>query len=79
MTTVNILNAKTHLSQLIQSVEQGEEVIIARHRRPVARLAPLAEKRGGMRLGAAAGRFSVPEDLDRDNADIARHFLNGES
>ena len=42
--TVNIGEAKTRLSELVAKVEAGEEVVIARDNRPVARLAPLAEQ-----------------------------------
>lgn len=42
--TVNIGEAKTRLSELVAKVEAGEDVVIARDNRPVARLAPLAEK-----------------------------------
>ena len=42
--TVNIGEAKTRLSELVAKVEAGEDVVIARDNRPVARLAPLAEQ-----------------------------------
>ncbi len=62
MRTVNVHEAKTHLSRLLEAVEAGEEVLIARAGKPVARLAPLrAAKR---RLGALEGRFEVPSDWD---------------
>ncbi|WP_159717051.1 type II toxin-antitoxin system Phd/YefM family antitoxin [Geminicoccus flavidas] len=41
MTEVGILEAKTHLSRLIEQVEKGEEVVITRHGKPVARLQPM--------------------------------------
>jgi prevent-host-death family protein len=70
MTTVNIFEAKTNLSRLIEAVETGaeSEIIIARNGRPVARLAPLEPKKRGVRLGLAAGLFEAPEEdpeLDR--------------
>ncbi|HWL70453.1 MAG TPA: type II toxin-antitoxin system prevent-host-death family antitoxin [Geminicoccus sp.] len=47
MTEVGILEAKTHLSRLIEQVEKGEEVVITRHGKPVARLVrPLPRKEG---------------------------------
>ena len=73
MTTVNIFEAKTQLSRLIQRVERGEEIVIARNGRPVARLAPLELKRG-IRLGVAEGEFEVPDDIDGANPEIARMF-----
>ncbi|HZR02366.1 MAG TPA: type II toxin-antitoxin system Phd/YefM family antitoxin [Burkholderiales bacterium] len=53
MRTVNVHEAKTHLSKLLERVEAGEEVVIARAGRPVARLVPLAahERRPGLLAG----------------------------
>lgn len=45
MTTVSAYEAKTHLPRLIRAVEQGETVIITRHGRPVAKLAPIGDQR----------------------------------
>ena len=45
MTTVSAYEAKTHLPRLIRAVEQGETVIITRHGRPVAKLAPVGDQR----------------------------------
>ena len=42
MTTVNVHEAKTHLSRLLERVEAGEEIVIARNGKPIARLGPLA-------------------------------------
>ncbi len=61
MRVVNIHQTKTHLSKLVEEVEGGEEVIIARAGRPVARLVPLQPPR---RLGLLRGRLAVPEDFD---------------
>lgn len=64
MQTVNIHEAKTHLSRLIDDVAAGTEVVIARAGRPVARLVPLAQPSGQRRLGILEGRFSVPNNFD---------------
>jgi prevent-host-death family protein len=64
MTTVNVYDAKTQLSQLLNRVEAGEEIVIARNGRPVARLAPLAPKRPDRVPGLWKGRFVVPDDFD---------------
>lgn len=45
MTTVTAYEAKTHLPRLIRAVEQGETVIITRHGKPVAKLAPIEDQR----------------------------------
>ena len=76
MTTVNIFEAKTNLSRLIDAVETGAEaeIIIARNGRPAARLVPLESKRGKVRLGLARGKFEVPDDIDEANPETARLF-----
>ena len=62
MVTVNVHEAKTHLSRLLKQVEAGEEVIIARNGKPVARLTPL--KRFGKRKpGSMKGLFTVPDSF----------------
>lgn len=61
MTTVNMLEAKTNLSRLVEAVEKGEEseIIIARNGKPAAKLVPLDTKdaREPRRLGIADGQF----------------------
>jgi prevent-host-death family protein len=60
---VNIHEAKTHLSELLRRVEEGEEVTIARAGKPVAKIVPAAEPRPRkeVRLGTWAGRVTLPE------------------
>jgi prevent-host-death family protein len=76
MTTVNMLEAKTQLSRLVEAVETGAEaeIIIARNGRPVARLVPIAAAAAGPRIGIAKGQFAMPEDIDGDNDVIADIF-----
>jgi prevent-host-death family protein len=66
MQTVNIHAAKTHLSRLVDQAAAGEEIVIARAGRPVARLVPLAVPEAGARrqLGILAGQVSVSADFD---------------
>ena len=60
MVTVNVHEAKTHLSRLLKQVEAGEEVIIARNGKPVALLTPL--KRSGKRKpGSMKGLIDIDE------------------
>lgn len=63
MAIVNVHQAKTHLSRLLRRVAAGEEIVIARSGRPVARLVPIEEVRK-VRLGTDQGAFRVPEDFD---------------
>jgi prevent-host-death family protein len=71
-----MFEAKTNLSKLVEAIESGreDEVVIARNGRPVARLAPLAEKLVGKRLGVAKGAFVLPDSFDADNEVIAQMF-----
>lgn len=73
-TTVNIHDAKTHLSRLIEQVEKGEEVVIARSGRPVARLVPLREPSGPRMPGAWRGRVTIADDFDELPAELAAAF-----
>lgn len=74
--TINMLEAKSQLSKLVQAVEDGSEseIIIARNGRPAARLVSVAPKPKGRRIGIAKGRFRLPDDFDADNALIETLF-----
>lgn len=78
MVQVNIHEAKTHLSQLLARVEGGEEVVIARAGRPIARLVAWNASSGERVLGRDAGLFEVPEDFDEPlPAEVLAGFLQG--
>ncbi len=65
MATVNIHAAKTHLSRLVDEAAAGEEIIIAKAGKPLVKLVPLLpSSRPKRRLGALAGRASIPADFD---------------
>ena len=61
---VNIHEAKTHLSRLLERVAMGEEVIIAKAGTPVAKLVPVEAPPKKRVLGSAKGKFTVPEDFN---------------
>jgi prevent-host-death family protein len=78
MTTVNMLEAKTQLSRLVDAVESGleDEIVIARNGRPAARLVPLAQKANRkVRLGLAKGEFEPPPFPDGMDEEAAALFL----
>lgn len=81
MTSVNMLEAKTHLSKLVDRIANGQdrEIVIARNGRPAARLVPIVEQVPGKRVGLLKGKFKAPslERLDARNAEIA-HLFSGE-
>jgi prevent-host-death family protein len=81
MIIVNMLEAKSNLSRLVEAVEQGTEteIIIARNGRPAARLVSLGQKVQGQRIGIAKGKFMLPEDFDADNDLIAALFSGDET
>ena len=62
MATVNVHEAKTHLSRLLAQVEAGEEVTIARNGKPVARLVP-CKRRGKRQFGAMKGKIKVDDSF----------------
>lgn len=66
MQTVNIHEAKTHLSRFVDQAAAGEEIVIARAGKPVARLVALTpDKALPRKLGLGKGLFTIPEDFDR--------------
>ena len=61
---VNVHEAKTHLSKLLERVAVGEEVIIAKAGKPVAKLVAIPSERPRFKLGSAEGEFVVPDDFN---------------
>jgi prevent-host-death family protein len=74
--TVNMHDAKTHLSRLVERVEGGEEVIIARAGRPVARLVPYRARHEPREPGLLKGKVWLADDWDSPqvNSEIATLF-----
>jgi prevent-host-death family protein len=64
MRTVNIHAVKTHLSRLVDAAAAGEEIIIAKSGKPLARLCPLAQEPRKRVLGRLRGKLIVPDDFD---------------
>jgi prevent-host-death family protein len=62
MQTVNVHEAKTHLSRLLERVEAGEEIVLARNGKAVARLVPVG--RVARRPGGMKGRIRIRRDFD---------------
>ncbi|HEY1646930.1 MAG TPA: type II toxin-antitoxin system Phd/YefM family antitoxin [Terracidiphilus sp.] len=76
--TVNIFEAKTQLSKLIERVERGEDVIIARAGKPVARLTGLKPEKRKIRYGGLKGKIWVADDFDAPLPDeVLAEFENG--
>lgn len=74
MRQVNVHEAKTQLSALLEAVEAGESVVIARAGEPVAILTAFRPSRRRRRLGLFAGQGEVGPDFDEIPSDIAAAF-----
>ncbi|MBB5534315.1 type II toxin-antitoxin system Phd/YefM family antitoxin [Rhizobium giardinii] len=78
MTKVNMLEAKTRLSQLVSAIEDGteNEIIIARDGKPAARLVPIIKEKGLRRLGLLDGQFPDMslENFSALDEDVAKLF-----
>lgn len=64
MAVVNTHEAKTNLSRLLDEIQEGEEVVIARWNKPMARLVPYSAKRPVRRPGYLKGKIRVADDFD---------------
>lgn len=78
MLEVNIHEAKTHLSRLLARVAAGEEIVIARAGKAVARLVPFHKPKGRRPLGIDRGRYEVPPDFDAPLPDDVIAAFEGE-
>lgn len=71
---VNMHEAKTHFSRLVERVEAGEEILIARAGRPVARLVPLRAVTQPRRPGLWRGRVHIHPDFDATDPELLDAF-----
>lgn len=71
---INIHDAKTHLSRLVDQAAAGKEIVIAKAGRPMARLVPLAVAPKPKKFGLLQGKIEIPEDFD---APLPADFLLG--
>lgn len=77
MQTVNIHEAKTHLSRLLEQVAGGEEVVIAKAGKAIARLVPLEAAPKKRQLGLLKGKLNVPDDFDAPMTDEELSLFEG--
>ena len=71
---VNVHQAKTHLSRLLERVAMGEEVVIAKAGTPVAKLVPISSKKRKFQFGSAKGEFVLPDDFNQPDREIEDLF-----
>jgi prevent-host-death family protein len=74
---VNVYEAKTHLSKLLQQVEASDEIIIARHGKPVARLVPLQRTLPHRVPGGWKGKVWMAPDFDEPDEELIDLMENG--
>src|SRR5262245_36503602 len=77
MRTVNMHEAKTHLSRLVDAAAKGEPFIIARAGKPLVKVVPLDPPAASRRFGFMAGQFTVPDDFDRMFEDEIADMFEG--
>lgn len=77
MTQVNIYEAKTRLSQLLDQALEGEEVIIARNGKPLARLVPIQRAPARREPGGWEGKVWIADDFDETPEELIDAFCNG--
>ena len=78
-TIVNIHEAKTHLSRIVDQAAAGQEVIIAKAGRQVAKLVPLSSRPKPKKLGGLQGRIHVPDDFNAPLGDDVIVSFEGRS
>jgi prevent-host-death family protein len=72
--SINIHEAKTHLSSLVARAEAGEKIIISRANKPVVRLVPVVSKCVERHLGEAKGMVEIGADFDHLPDEFMEHF-----
>jgi prevent-host-death family protein len=77
MNTVNIHEAKTQLSRLIDRVARGETVVIAKAGKPLVKVVRLDAPPKSKRLGFMAGQIAVPDDFDQMESDTIVDLFGG--
>lgn len=78
MAQVNLYDAKTQLSRLVDRAAAGEEIVIAKGGRPLARLVPLAARTAPRRLGQRAHEVALRPDFDAPLPDAMQRAFGGE-
>ena len=81
MKSVNIHEAKTHLSRLVEEAAKGESFVIAKAGKPLVKVTALEAPTASQvrRLGFMAGEITVPDDFDRMGGEEIEHLFGGEA
>jgi prevent-host-death family protein len=78
MAQVNVHEAKTHLSKLLRRVSAGEEIVISRAGKPIARLVPAVEPQQPRELGKDRGKIWISDDFDAPLPPEIQAYFDGE-
>lgn len=82
MRTINIHQAKTHLSRLVEQAAKGEPFVIAKAGKPLVKVVPIEEATpvvGRRGLGCMAGQFTIPDDFDEMGREEIERMFYGEN
>ncbi len=74
MKVINVQQAKTHLSRLIDSVAAGECILLAKHGKPLAKLSPYCPEKETRPLGGLEGQIRISDDFDEEDPRIKALF-----
>ena len=74
MKVINVQEAKTHLSRLIDAAVEGEEIILGKHGKPMARLSSFVAPSEPRRLGGREGEIHIAPDFDEEDERINAMF-----
>lgn len=77
METVNIYEAKTRLSQLVDKAASGEDVVVSRNGKPLVRITRLVSSKRPIKFGLLKGKLTVPADFDAPLPDDVRAGFEG--
>lgn len=79
MTSVNIQEAKTHLSRYAKRVKAGETIILCERNRPIAEIRPIVEPNNKVHLGLYKGQIQISEDFNEALPEFEREFYSDDS
>ena len=78
MKVINVQDAKTHLSRLLEQVSKGEDIVLGKHGRPMARLTAYAPGSEARKLGGLAGEIHIGANFDDEDAEVSALFYGAE-
>ncbi len=76
---VTTADAKARFAEIVRLAEQGEDIVLTRHGKPVVRLGPTSTVASGSLIGALSGKVNIAEDFDDLPETFLSHFVMGES